>query len=314
MLGKYSREWYRSQIGMSNSVVLSERDLSLLGLLEMTPATAAHMRKASLTFPGEPFRDERRVRERLQTLADANLVRTFPAAVSGGGLMHYYRLTAAGFRSIHPDQTDTPARTLISEIAPSRFQHAMATAEIIVHTLVVCHESRVRILRYHGDGRLTLSAGAYLQQPDCHFQFEQGGRFFNVLFEVDNATEPIDSTRANSIKTKLLGYEAYQDWVWDNWKRDGRQGPRPYFRVAFLTRGAQRASHILWLARQYARNKDRRLCYAATQDTYLSDPRAITAPLFNDHHGGWQSLADLHPSSSFVREPVRLMPPMQAGI
>ncbi len=300
---------------MSNAVVLSERDLSLLRLLEMTLATAAQLRKASITFPGEPFRDERRVRERLQTLAAAELVRAWPAAVSGGGLMHYYRLTAVGFRSIHPDHPDAPARTLVSEIAPSRFQHAMATAEIIVHTIVACHESRVRILRYHGDGRLTLAAGAYVQQPDCHFQFEQGERIFNVLFEVDNATEPIDSTRASSIKAKLLGYEAYQDWVWDNWRRGGRQGPRPYFRVVFLTRGAERAVHILWCAKQCARNSARRLCYAGTQDAYLSDPRAVTTPLLNDHHGGWQSLVNVHPSSIILRSPIRLTsPPVRSPI
>ena len=280
----------------------------------MTPATAAQLRKASVTFPGEPFRDERRVRERLQALGAAELVRAWPAAVSGGGLMHYYRLTAVGFRSIHPDHTDAPARTLVSEIAPSRFQHAMATAEIIVHTIVACHECQVRILRYHGDGRLTLSAGSYLQQPDCHFQFEQSERIFNVLFEVDNATEPIDSTRASSIKTKLLGYEAYQDWVWDNWRQGGRQGPRPYFRVVFLTRGAERAGHILWWAKQCARNPARRLCYAGTQDAYLSDLRAVTTPLLNDHHGGWQSLVNVHPSSAVLRSPIRLISPTARSI
>jgi len=300
---------------MSNAVVLSERDLSLLRLLEMTPATAAQIRKTSITFPGEPFRDERRVRERLQALAAAELVRAWPAAISGGGLMHYYRLTAAGFRSIHPECTDAPPRTLISEIAPSRFQHALATAEVIVHTIVACHESRVRILRFHGDGRLTLSAGSYVQQPDCHFQFEQSERIFNVLFEVDNATEPVDSTRTSSIKSKLLGYEAYQDWVWDNWRRGSRQGQRPFFRVVFLTRSVERAIHILWCAKHCARNPARRLCYASTQDVYLAEHRAVSTAFLNDHHGGWQSLVNVHPSSTVLRSPIRLTaPPMHSAI
>ena len=43
---------------MSNPIALSPRDRALLGLLEMTPATAAQIRKAGATFPGEPFRDE----------------------------------------------------------------------------------------------------------------------------------------------------------------------------------------------------------------------------------------------------------------
>jgi hypothetical protein len=168
----------------------------------------------------------------------------------------------------------------------------------------------VRVLRSHGDGGLTLEIGEHRQQPDCHFQLEQGGRVFNILFEIDNATEPLDSPREHSIRTKLLGYEAYQDWVLRVWRDNGRRGPRPYFRVVFLTLGADRANHMLWLAREYARNRDRRLCYAATQAAYLGEPRAVTSPLFNDHHGGWQSLVNPHPSAPFLRTPVRLTPPV----
>jgi hypothetical protein len=52
------------------------------------------------------------------------------------------------------------------------------------------------------------------------------------------------------------------------------------------------------------------LVYAATQDAYLGHPRAATEPLLNDHHGAWRALCDLHPSSAFLREPVRLSPPL----
>jgi hypothetical protein len=186
----------------------------------------------------------------------------------------------------------------------------MATAEVIVQTLVACHAANVRILQSHGDGRLTLAIGEYRQQPDCHFQFEQGGKVFNVLFEIDNATEPLESPREQSIQTKLLGYEAYQDWVLRGWKEHGRQGPRPQFRVVFLTLGPDRACHMLWLARKCARNPDRRLCYAATQDVYLAEPRAVTSPILNDHHGNWQSLVNLQPSAQYIRDPVRLSPPL----
>ena len=133
---------------------------------------------------------------------------------------------------------------------------------------------------------------------------------FNVLFEIDNATEPLDSLREQSIRTKLLGYETYQDWVLRGWRERGRLDPRPSFRVVFLTRGVNRANHMLWLARQCARNQDRRLVYAATQDAYLGNPRAATEPLLNDHHGAWRALCDIHPSSPFLREPIRLSPPL----
>ena len=298
--------WYDSPHSMSQGVNLGKRDLGLLALLEMTPATVAQILKASVTFDDEPFRDERRVRERVQALATAGFVQSWPAAISGGGMMHYHRLTSDGFRVLHPARTDAPPRTLVSEIAPSRFVHAMATAEVIVQTLVAARAANVTILKFHGDGRITLSAGEYRQQPDCHFQFGCAGMLFNVLFEVDNATEPLDSLREHRIRSKLLGYECYQDWVLRSWQQQGRVGPRPLFLVVFLTKGMQRVHNMLALARDCARNPQRRLCYAATQEAYLADPLAVTSPMFVDHHGDWQSLVNLHPTSRFLREPLRL--------
>lgn len=295
---------------MSQGIILSQRDLALLRLLDVTPATAAHIRKASVTFDGGHFRDERRVRERLQTLGDAGLVKSWPAAVPGGGLMSYYRLTLEGHRSVFPDATEAPSRTSLQEIARSRLRHFMATADVIVHSLVACHERGVRVLQSLGDGRLTLQVGEYRQQPDFHLQLGYAGRVFNLVFEVDNATEPLDSHREHSIRTKILGYETYQDWVLRLWKESGREGPRPSFRVVFLTTGAERANHILWLARELTRNKDRRLVFATTQDVYLGEPQVVTQPILNDHHGQWQPLVNAQPSSRFLREPIQLRQPV----
>ena len=290
---------------MSNPLALSPRDLALLALLDGTPATAAQVRTASVTFPGEPFRDERRVRERLSAMHEAGLITSQTSAVGGGGAMHLYRLTRDGQRALHPEA----ARHFAGEVAPSRLAHAVATADAIVHTLVAAHAAHARLVQFHGDGRLVLAVGEYRQVPDCHFQFERGGKAFNLLFEIDNATEPLDSPREQSIRTKLLGYELYQDWVLQSWQRQ-HTGPRPVFRVLFLTKSRTRAHHILALARQLARNPDRRLCYAATQDEYLGEPRALTTPLLNDHRGHWQSLIDLTPSSPFTRDPVRIAAPV----
>lgn len=295
---------------MSQAVILSKRDRGLLAFLEMTPATATQIRKASVTFGEDPFLDERRARERLQSLSDARLVRSWPAAVAGGGLRHYYRLSPEGYRMVHPDSADLPPRVTVSEIAPSRFLHAMATADVITQTLVACHAANIRVQRLLGDGRLTLEIGEYRQQPDCHFQLEYGGRWLNILFEIDNATEPLDSRREHSIRTKILGYETYQDWVLRNWKESGATGVRPGFRVVFLTLGAERANHILWLARQLATNPDRRLVYASTQDVYQGESQAVTQPILNDHHGDWQALVNSQPSAQFLRERIRLTPPI----
>ena len=291
-------------------VILSPRDVALLRLLDLTPATVPQLRKASVTFGGEPFHDDRRVRERLQALSDAGLMRSWQAAIPGGGLMLYFRLTLEGHRAAFGEAGDSPSRTSLSEIAPSRVKHAMITADAIVHTLVASHERGVRVLQSHGDGQLTLEIGEYRQQPDCHFQFGFGGRFFNLLFEIDNATEPLDSRREHSIRTKILGYETYQNWALRNWRASGEACPRPAFRVVFLTTGEERANQMLWLAHDLARNKHRHLVYATTQDAFLHEPHALTQPIFLDHHGHWQALVDPYPSAPFLRPPVPLTKPI----
>ena len=54
--------------------------------------------KAVRLFPGDAFHDERRVRERLQSLAAARFVRAFPATHGVGGPINWYKLTTEGFR------------------------------------------------------------------------------------------------------------------------------------------------------------------------------------------------------------------------
>ena len=251
---------------MAQEVILSPRDLAILRLLDATPLTAAQIGKVSVTFDAGTFRDERRVRERMQTLKAAGFIRNWSAAIPGGGLMAYYRLTVEGHRVAFPESTESPPRTSLAEIAPSRVRHTMSTADIIVHSLVACHKMGVTTHRILGDGRLTLQVGEYRQQPDFHLQRAFAGGCFNLVFEIDNATEPLDSQREHSIRTKILGYETYQDWVLRLWKESGEIGPRPAFRVVFLTTGIDRVNHVLWLAKELAKNPGRRLVHATTQD------------------------------------------------
>lgn len=299
---------------MSNSIHITERDLALLRLLDMTPATAAHVLAASATFPDGAYRDERRVRERLQAISAAELVRVFPMAVQGGGLSQYYRLTRTGYRLLYPDFRSQPPRSAIAEIAPTRCIHAMAVADVIVQVLIAAHAARIQIGQFHGDGRLVLTIGQYSQYPDCHFQFEANGKVFNVLFEIDNNTEPLESNRVQSLKAKLLGYEAYQDCVLKAWKDSGCIGIEPRFRVVVITRSQTRARHILWLARQCARNPVRRLCLAGTQSEFLNAANPLTTPMLNDHHGEWQPIVNIHPTAKVVREPIRLEAPLATRV
>ena len=295
---------------MTNRLILSARDEALLRLLDHTPATTTLILKASESFPGDAFHDERRVRERLQALAAARFVRAFPATHGAGGPINWYKLTAEGYRVLHGVEVELPHRSRFEPIAPSRIQHTWALAEVIVQIVVAAHRSRTAMTVFQGDGEAALNTGQQKYRPDCFFQFTQSGKSFNVYFEIDQSTEPLNSRAEQSIRTKLIHYEACQDAFIAWWKGKSRPGPRPFFRVAFLTRSWERAYHILWLARECARNPDRHLAYAATQDSLLAEPRALHAPMFLDHHGRWHSLVNPHPTSDFLRSPVRLSRPV----
>lgn len=290
---------------------LAPRDQAILQLLDRTAATTSHILRASISFPQGPFRDERRVRERLQALARLKLVRSFSLAVSGGGLANYYRLTPEGYRLVHGVEVPLPHRSMFSELPLSRLLHTLELADVLVHLFAAAHVSRVRVANFHRENELILEVGAHRVVPDCHVQLEASRRIFNLLLELDRGTESVESTAANSIRTKLLAYEAYQDHVWNIWKRGGERGPRPYFRVIFLTPSSERAYHILAHAKTCARNPDRRLCYAASRDEFLASHIPLQAPLFLDHLGTWQSLVNLHPSAPFGRAPVRIAPLVQ---
>lgn len=284
---------------------LSLRDRDLLLLLERTPATPPLIVKASATFAGEPFRDERRARERLQRLSGEGLARTWSLAQPGGGVTKCYKLTPKGFAALYGTETALPPRAYFQDIPLSRLEHTLSLAEAIIHTLVSAHQHRFHVTKFHRENELTLTAGQFTQQPDCHVQLRTGGKIFNVLFELDRSTESVDSHSEQSIRQKILGYEAYQDLVWQQWKSAGEHPPRPYFRIAFLTLSIERAYHILTLAGKLAQNPQRRLCYAATLDSYLAENDAIREPLFLDHQGGWQSLVNLHPTAVTMRTKVR---------
>ncbi len=295
---------------MTNRLILSARDEALLRLLDHTPATTTLILKASESFPGDAFHDERRVRERLQALAAARFVRAFPATHGVGGPINWYKLTTEGYRVLHGAEVDLPHRSRFEAIAPSRFQHTWALAEVIVHSLVAAHRDRIDIPFFNGDGEAVIEVASQKLYPDCFCQFSLSSKQFNVYFEIDQSTESVDSRAEQSIREKLVRYEAYQDSLvaWHNAQTASVSWP--YFRVVFLTRSVERANHILWLARECARNANRHLVYAATQNAYLTEPRALQTPLFVDHHGRWQALVNVHPTSNFQRTPVRLTRPV----
>ena len=82
----------------------------------------------------------------------------------------------------------------------------------------------------------------------------------------------------------------------------------PTFCVPFWRDTMERAEHILYTAKELARDPRRLLVYATTMDAFLNDTDALRQPIFLDHKGCWQALVNIHPTSAFLRDPVRLAP------
>ena len=291
---------------MSNRVSLSPRDLSLLRLLGWTPATTALLLNASASIDGGPFLDERRLRERLLALAEAGIVRVWSTAQAGGGLQNYYKLTPLGYDLAQGVQAPKPGRAFFTEVSPSLFQHTFDLAEAVVATVRGAHAERIAIMRFICENELTFTVGERQVQPDGFFRLRASERLFNLAFEIDEGTEPLDSQAVNSLRSKVTVYDAYQEQVLGQWRAGGKTWEKPRFRVVFLTRSMTRAHHILSLAADCTRHKTRRLVYAAAHATFVTATEPLQAPLFLDHFGGWQSLVDLHPTAAQRKEPVRL--------
>lgn len=291
---------------MSTRVNLSPRDLSLLRILSWTPATTSLLLRASSAFDGGPFADERRLRERLQSLTSAGFVRSWPTAQAGGGLQNYYKLTPPGLEVTCGPDARPPPRAFFAEVSPSLFAHTFRLAEVIIETYRACFAGRVNIDRFIRENELTFTAGDRQVQPDCFFRLTTSGRSFNLAFEIDNSTASVESHAVNSIRQKLGTYQAYQQMLLSHWLAAGKKWERPRFRVVFLTQSVERAYHILAFAAESAPNPSRRLAYAATLESYVTDDRPLHASIFLDHGGNWHSLIDLHPSAQSTKTPVRL--------
>ena len=145
---------------------LPPRDLALLKLLDRTPATAAQIMKASGSFAEDPFRNERRVRERMQALGRIGIVRAFSLSIAGGGAANYYKLTPEGFRIVHGSDTPLPHRSFFAALPPARLLHTLELADLIVHTLTCAHTHRVQVSSFHRENELLLETGTHRVAPD----------------------------------------------------------------------------------------------------------------------------------------------------
>ncbi len=296
---------------MANTVNLFPRDMALLKLLSRTPATTSLLFKANGTLRPDPFLDERRLRERLQTLSGAGFIRSWPAAFGSGGLRKYFKVTPTGFQRLYGADVTLPTRSFFAEVSPSLFEHTFRLAEAIVTVVKACHDSHASVERFIRENDLSFPVGNEQVLPDCFFRLKYCGRFFNLAFEIDQSTESLDSFAANSVREKLSLYHRYQDQVLKTWQHHGKQWERPRLRVVFFTKTIERAYHILALAAEASANPSRKLVYAAPLETFTTDPHPLQTPLFLDHSGQWQALVDLHPTAPFTKTRVRLQPAVE---
>jgi len=288
-------------------IVLKERDRDILRLLDRTPATAALILKASSAFQ-QPFEDLRRVRERMQALQAGGWVRREGLPLVSRQSATWYRLAAEGFRLLYGHDAPLPHRSFFMPMRPSRAEHTLLLAEVVVHTMVAANDSMLSINDYRRENAVVLTLGKETLKPDGSMQLRTtDGRHFNFFLELDNGTEPVRSkSQRESLQRKVRFYERLQDGAIAAWKRGSRNQPPPRFRVLFFLQSAQRQKHLLSLARNLAGNPDRRLCLGVSLPEYLASSSPLRSPLAVDHFGNWQAIVTEAYEASYLREPMRL--------
>ena len=272
--------------------------------------------KESVTFD-EPYTDLNFLRRNLQKYARARWIRCFRYATTNCGTFNYYKLTRDGFHLLQQDDgCQEPSASYFAEIPISRQEHARALADVVIHAIVAGHQCGIRLVHSCPENQLVLSLGDEVLKPDFQMTLQSAtGGLFKFLIELDNSTEPLDSTdpKRESIRRKISFYERFQDHWLARWKHDGREGFPPRFRVLFCTRSAVRVRDMMAVAAAQAKWKNRRLCYATTIQEFLADPDAVRSAIFLDHSGHWQSLVSLHPVARPSRPAVQLPAPIQTN-
>jgi len=299
--------WRTMGATRTRNIRLTERDHDILRLLDRTPASSALILKASSCFAAT-FEDLRRVRERMQALAAGGWVRSSPMATTSRRAANWHRLTPDGYRLLYGADAVLPHKTTFMPMPPSRQEHTLWLAEVIVQTMVVAERSLLSINDYRRENSVVLSLGSETLKPDGSMQLQTAdGRQFNFFLELDNGTEPVRSPQQRqSLERKIRFYERLQDAVLANWTGGRRDAPPPRYRVLFFTRSTERMKYLLRTAHQIARNPDRRLCLGVSLAEYLSDSNPLRSPIAIDHHGYWQGIVSDAYQAKFLRQPLRL--------
>lgn len=252
--------------------MVTERDLAVFAALAVSPLTAEQICKISRSFP-LAFKDARRVRERMRTLAKAERVAVHRYATSGPGAPAYYTLTPLGHRLLHGHTAALPARHTFGPIGIARQRHANALADFLVHTAVAAHGAGITLANLQRENTVRLQAGSDFLYPDLAFQLLlPDSRAFQFFVEIDCGSERVRSEKdADSWQRKIKFYDAYAD--------ESQQR----FRVLVVVTGGEERYNILAAAAVLARDPRRSLVYGSTLDAYLKIPEAVTSACWLDH-------------------------------
>lgn len=260
------------------SIIYTARDQQIHESLNITPLDTQQLLRLSETFD-QPFTSDRRLRERMQEHADAGWVHTFAYATPTVGIVNYYKLSQTGYRMLNGPDAPLPKPSAFREVSPALQRHTRHLADAIVQTSIHARRLGVPILDQLGENQLTLTLGERSQKPDHSFRLATPDGVFTYYDELDEATEPIASTKQReSLEAKIRFHEDYQNAT----------GERYRVRV-FFPKASPRFTQFLAIARQHA-TLQRVIFLAVLLEDYMRHGSPLTAPLFVDHHNRLQSL------------------------
>jgi hypothetical protein len=265
-------------VARRSSIIYTARDQQIHEALALTPLDTQQLLKLSQTFE-QPFTSDRKLRERMQEHAAAGWVHTFTYATTTPGQLNYYKLSADGYRMLRGHDTILPKRTAFQGVSLGLQRHTRDLAHVIVQTNVHARRLGIRIFDQYGENKLPLTLGERTHKPDYSFRLETRDGVYAYYDEIDEATEPITSTKVReSLEAKIRFHEDYQNAT----------GERYRVRMIFA-KASVRMVQFLSLARKHARQQ-RSIFYAVILEDYLKHGNPLLSPIFVDHFNRLQSV------------------------
>ncbi len=256
----------------------TERDDQILAALDLCPLEYKDLFSISETF-SQPFGSLDRVRRTLNRLAAVGQVRSWRYAITdsnGGAAPLYFKLTPAGYRTLHgDDKAVPPTKRYLQEISPGRHRHQRGLTRFIVKTHVAAHRLGLPIVASYAENTYKIETLHGPLFPDRRFTLLiPEARSFTYCIELDNSTETIASRKnSDSIEMKIRRYLA-----------DLRSCNYGY-RVLFVVTGAmERLRNILAIIKRLEPFVDFHPFYVVHINQFLQSDNPFFDPIFAHPH------------------------------